>query len=89
MAANSRSPLVCTGFRRISLASTRHPDALTGQAEIACEVVGNPKELDRHLASRVPPRVAGQARLPRETAVRPLRTRKDHIRGGGMSLSRR
>lgn len=63
-------------------------DALAGQTEIACEVVGNPKELDRHRASGVSPRVAGQARLPRETAVRPLRTRKDHLCGAEMSLKR-
>ncbi|HEU5381330.1 MAG TPA: hypothetical protein VFV38_38380 [Ktedonobacteraceae bacterium] len=49
----------------------------------------NPKEVDRHLASRVSLRVARQARLPPETGVRPLRTRKDHIRSGGMSLNRR
>ena len=75
--------------QRISLASTRHPDALAGQAKTTRKVVGDPKELERELTSSVSPRVAGQAYLPREASVCPLRARKDYVRcGGGNSNGR-
>jgi hypothetical protein len=80
MAANSRSPLGCMGSQRISPANARHPDAFADQAEIACKVVGDPKELDRHLASRVSPRGASPDASPtRDGSARAARAKRSHL----------
>ncbi len=51
------------------------------QAELAREVVGDPKECERELTSSASSCIAGQARLPREPHVSTLRAGKDHLRG--------
>jgi hypothetical protein len=77
--ATSSFSLSLRGVISFSLASR--------QAEIAREVVGNPKELDRDLTRSVSPCMASQPCLPRETRMSALRARKDHAcvpgRSGG------
>jgi len=50
-------------------------------------MVWHPEELDADLPLGWRPRIASQARLPREARARPLRARKDHVCIGGRSGS--
>jgi hypothetical protein len=69
------------GSQRISPANARHPEAFAEQAEIACKVVGDPKELDRDLARSVSPCIASYTRLPQETGVPAARAKRSQLHG--------
>lgn len=57
----------------------------SGQAQKGREGRGNAEQRYRDLTSVSASHVASQARFPRETCVRPLRARKDHVRVGERS----